>query len=278
MGRKIFKIFFIAVTCLTVAISVYLMVGAGGAKGMLASYNAVKPDSTSGFSKQLHFLQSYTAVTGDVTLAKRQGMSDEDIAAMADGEIPSGDTGQSGGVVDYGVPGPNDLRPYAKVVAQGMIDNIVSGTIRPNSGDTYYDTGVAGPWVCSFNGSQYTLKYACCTTMSLGVRMMAGDSNFVRICSGSYSCSYWNDAFRNAGNWESTSGVTWGQLNVGDVLMATGHTEIVVFKDGQKVYIANGGSDGGITDTASRGYRASYSLNSLITDNRNFIGIVRFGR
>lgn len=100
-GNKLWKIFSTVIVLIFIITCVYLMVGSVSSKGILKSYNAVKPDSSSGFSKTLLFLQSYTQSTGDTSLAIKKGMSEEDAKEIANGGtvVDSGDGNTTG--VDY---------------------------------------------------------------------------------------------------------------------------------------------------------------------------------
>lgn len=85
-GNKLWKIFSTVIVLIFTVTSVYLMIGSASSKSILIAYNAVKPDSASGFSKTLLFLQSYTQITGDTSLAIKKGMSEEDAEEIAKGE------------------------------------------------------------------------------------------------------------------------------------------------------------------------------------------------
>jgi hypothetical protein len=70
-------------------IAVYLMIGASSDSSIIATYNSLKPDSTSGLSKTLVFLKSYTGLTGDTSLALSVGVSESDAQEMAAGTYGS---------------------------------------------------------------------------------------------------------------------------------------------------------------------------------------------
>ena len=84
-GNKLWKIFSTVIVLIFIVTSVYLMIGSASSKSILIAYNAVKPDSASGFSKTLLFLQSYTQTTGDTSLAIKKGLSEEDAEIIASG-------------------------------------------------------------------------------------------------------------------------------------------------------------------------------------------------
>ena len=62
---------------------VFLVIDYGNSDDMIERYDAVKPDSTSGFSKTLQFMQTYTRATGDTSLALKLGISEEDAETIA---------------------------------------------------------------------------------------------------------------------------------------------------------------------------------------------------
>lgn len=92
-NNKLWKVFSFIIAATFIVICIYLMIGSGSSMSILKSYDAVKPDSTSGFSKQLQFVESYTRVTQDTTLAQRLGISEEDAEAMAQGSTTQGGNG-----------------------------------------------------------------------------------------------------------------------------------------------------------------------------------------
>lgn len=71
---------------------VYIVIDYGSSDEIVGVYEGIKPDSTSGFNKALQFLESYTQVTGDTSLAIKRGLSQEDAEIIA-----SGGTTQNGG-------------------------------------------------------------------------------------------------------------------------------------------------------------------------------------
>lgn len=71
---------------------VYIVIDYGSSDEIVGIYEGVKPDSTSGFNKALQFLESYTQATGDISLAIKRGLSEEDAEIIA-----SGGTIQNGG-------------------------------------------------------------------------------------------------------------------------------------------------------------------------------------
>lgn len=83
--NKFFKTMIIP---LLIAISitiVYIVIDYGSSDEIVGVYEGVKPDSTSGFNKSLQFLESYTQVTGDTSLAIKRGLSEEDAEIIASG-------------------------------------------------------------------------------------------------------------------------------------------------------------------------------------------------
>lgn len=85
MGKKFRKIFIRTIVGAYALVVVYIMSGITINMSVLRAYNDVKPDSASGFTKSLNFLQTYTQITGDVTLAVKKGFSKEDAEDMVAG-------------------------------------------------------------------------------------------------------------------------------------------------------------------------------------------------
>jgi hypothetical protein len=84
-GNKIFKIFMTILLIAFIILTVYLLIDSGSHGDLIKSYDAVKPDSTAGFSKTLQFLKTYTQTTGDLSVAMATGMSSEDAEELANG-------------------------------------------------------------------------------------------------------------------------------------------------------------------------------------------------
>lgn len=90
--NKFFKIMIIQLLIAVSITIVYIVIDYGSSDEIVGIYEGVKPDSTSGFNKALQFLESYTQVTGDTSLAIKRGLSEEDAEIIA-----SGGTTQNGG-------------------------------------------------------------------------------------------------------------------------------------------------------------------------------------
>lgn len=90
--NKFFKIMIIPLLIAVSITIVYIVIDYGSSDEIVGIYEGVKPDSTSGFSKALQFLESYTQATGDTSLAIKRGLSEEDAEIIA-----SGGTTQNGG-------------------------------------------------------------------------------------------------------------------------------------------------------------------------------------
>ena len=150
-GNKLWKIFSTIIVLIFIVTCVYLMVGSVSSKGILKSYNAVKPDSASGFNKTLLFLQSYTQTTGDTSLAIKKGMSQEDAEELANGgtivDPGDGSTNTGGGVT------------YASGRTAAEIEQALSARAS-GEGDAgeYYSTS-SGAWeITDVNGSAYLVE------------------------------------------------------------------------------------------------------------------------
>ena len=90
--NKFFKIMIIPLLIAVSITIVYIVIDYGSSDEIVGVYEGIKPDSTSGFNKALQFLESYTQVTGDTSLAIKRGLSEEDAEIIA-----SGGTTQNGG-------------------------------------------------------------------------------------------------------------------------------------------------------------------------------------
>lgn len=96
--NKFFKIMIIPILIAVSITIVYIVIDYGSSDEIVGVYEGVKPDSTSGFNKALQFLESYTQVTGDTSLAIKRGLSEEDAEIIASGGTTqnSGDPATNG--------------------------------------------------------------------------------------------------------------------------------------------------------------------------------------
>ena len=134
----------------------------------------------------------------------------------------------------------------------------------------YYNTSKSNEYKCIINGRTVSLKYRCCTTTVYGILSAVGDTVYPSVvASNPWSCTSILKAFnsRRSNSVISATGKKYKDVNVGDVLISNKHTEIVVYKDGNKVYTANGGSCNGIVKTAQQGYGRTFSLNANVSDD-----------
>lgn len=83
--NKFFKIMIIPLLIAVSITIVYIVIDYGSSDEIVGVYEGIKPDSTSGFNKALQFLESYTQVTGDTSLAIKRGLSEEDAEIIASG-------------------------------------------------------------------------------------------------------------------------------------------------------------------------------------------------
>lgn len=83
--NKFFKIMIIPLLIAVSITIVYIVIDYGSSDEIVGVYEGVKPDSTSGFNKALQFLESYTQATGDISLAIKRGLSEEDAEIIASG-------------------------------------------------------------------------------------------------------------------------------------------------------------------------------------------------
>lgn len=248
-GNKLWKIFSTVIVLIFIVTSVYLMIGSASSKSILIAYNAVKPDSASGFSKTLLFLQSYTQTTGDTSLAIKRGLSEEDAEIIA-----SGGTTQNGGDPATNGVNPdnnqsllqpisnNDYRPGAQAVAM---------TYKNSSGvfDYSKSAGSNGKW--SYNGKEHNSSHRDCSCFCSAMCYIYGyESAYVHRTSVGFSSAYTGYPANN---------FKVSDLRPGDILWRSGHVAMVVYNDGTTCYVADCGKTSRIEDTANKGYTYTYS-------------------
>lgn len=181
-GNKLWKIFSTVIVLIFIVTSVYLMIGSASSKSIIIAYNAVKPDSASGFSKTLLFLQSYTQTTGDTSLAIKKGMSEEDAEEIAKGgtanDAGDGSTSTSGGATTAASRTKEDIEAALAQRASGEGDageyySTSSGwTITKINGNAYLVEVQGAKWKSVRNDSTNTVAsagcwmYACSTAIN----------------------------------------------------------------------------------------------------------------
>lgn len=276
MGKRILKIFLIFTVIMVTITSVYLMIGAGNSSGIYDTYDSVRPDSRSGFDTKLYFVQAYTLITGDTTLAKLQGLSDEDIAAMATGsadinEIVNGNMASSGtGIISVtGELRSDDITAASRAVCQSYITNYSSELYVSSSSD---ECALKPYGVVECNGRNLSpyitdgnVYNRCCNGLSSGILFLCGISKYNDGSNISQSWPYIScpDIWNRVGTQYHFT--TFGELEVGDIICFSGHVETVVKKDETNVYIANAGSTRAIVSTANNGYQHYHTYDTLLT-------------
>lgn len=266
--RWVIKIFAVvaAIACF------YMMISFGGANSNIidiyTSLTATR--QTSDIQKRMRFVSSYTSATGDISFAMNAGYTQEEAEVMqTEGQNFSSSSGGSSNSPDPGSLGSysdQDLRPLAQAVAASSLTPDVMQVILPNAGKEYYCTGCGGPWTADYNGSNVSLGYRCCTTLVQGVERFLGNDAFLSVMGNSYLCSAWVSYTSGSPNRLNGSGLIWGDLQVGDVLLRAQHTEIIVYKEGNTVYVGNMGGDSSIVSTSQQGYAYTKDAGQAFTE------------
>lgn len=147
-NNKLWKVFSFIIAATFIVVCIYLMIGSGSSMSILKSYDAVKPDSTSGFSKQLMFVESYTRVTKDTTLAQKLGISEEDAEDMANG----------GTLQDQGDGGTSGKETFASGRTEADLKTALDNR-KANEGNVgeYFQIG-AGYKIVTFDNSAYLVE------------------------------------------------------------------------------------------------------------------------
>lgn len=188
-GNKLWKIFSTIIVLIFIVTCVYLMVGSVSSKGILKSYNAVKPDSSSGFSKTLLFLQSYTQSTGDTSLAIKKGMSQEDAEEIANGGtvVDAGDGSTSGGFTYAAGRTKSDIEAAlsARASSEGDAGEYFSTSsgwkITEVNGNAYLVEVQGGKWSAVANGSSSTVASVGCYMFACSTAINALNMSTVSI-------------------------------------------------------------------------------------------------
>ena len=72
--QGIWRIFSKTILTISAIVMLNLLMGLGDTKSIFNSYDNIKPDTKSGLNKSLHFVEAYTRITGDTTLAINTGI------------------------------------------------------------------------------------------------------------------------------------------------------------------------------------------------------------
>lgn len=277
-NRINFKAVLWGIIAILVPIMIYLMVDIGSAADVFKQYESIKPSSSSGYSKSLTFLKTYTQTTGDISLGKTIGMTDEQMQDITgDDHSPTSPDDVSG---DSNIPGnidKNDLRSVAKAICSSYLINGQAYYVS-SSRDTNYDVAYGSVTVEGRTLSPYSNKGVynrCCNGLSSGILFLCGINKYNDGSNISQGWPYISceDIYRKVGT--SVGVTTAGQLRVGDIICVTGskgttgHVETVVYIDGGKVYVASAGSDKGILSTAQQGYQRVFDSTQVLDNYYN---------
>lgn len=264
--KVIVKVIIIA----SIVIAIYLVLASGKADSIVKSYASLTNTTNNSFNHNIQFLETYTRQSNDITLATALGISEDRANDILRGGTlqESGEDSFGTGSVSYGSYSDMDLRPIAQAVADAMM------SAYENSGEAnIYSTGNNTEYNVNYNGIEQVVRYRCCTTMVAGIHKILGTQNFLSLTSDVWVCTGWVNSHRdvNSDNMKVVGRdiFSYGDLQVGDILIRAtgdlppdndkGHTEIVVYKDEEYVYVANGGRPDHILGCSSNGATPGYS-------------------
>lgn len=135
---------------LVIVLSVYLLMDSGNSASIIAVYDSVKPDSSSGFNRQLQFLKEYTALTKDTTLAISAGLSPEDADSMANGNLDINDTGDGSTSTSLAYASSRTAEAWKEALQ-------TAGANQANA--AYYDAGDNGGYtITKIDGVHYLVE------------------------------------------------------------------------------------------------------------------------
>lgn len=147
----IFKVFGCALIILCAIVLLELMISSGDAKEVYETYDSVKVDTTSGTSKKLMFLQEYTRISGDTTLAISRGIDKDTANSWA-----AGHDGESEG-------GSGIIRPPVSGSWQQQLDTLAASnsTDAPHyNNQNFKIVSINGTeFIYESQNSQYPLTY-----------------------------------------------------------------------------------------------------------------------
>lgn len=258
-NNKLWKVFSFIIAATFIVICIYLMIGSGSSMSILKSYDAVKPDSTSGFSKTLQFMIGYTRTTGDTSLALKIGIPEEDVETI----VNPGSAGGQGSTDNQGSTG-NNYKDAAIAIATTFKSHDctykggghVNNDYEYSRGSSYGECNPSSAYIAwSYNGKQHTTAHRDCSCFVSSMLYALGyESVFIHRTSSNYAC--FNDVKATIG--------TCADLRPGDILRRSGHVAMVVSVESGVVYIADCGSTNRIAQTANSGYAYTYNAGSAL--------------
>lgn len=235
-----------------IIVVLYVTIDFGSSSDIVKSYSELKSDTTNGFNKKLKFIETYTRLTGDFTLALDKGFTEEDLKDVSQGEENI--------IWDYGEYSDMDLRPLAQAVMDAMISPEGMASAAPDPGDEIYNSNLPAEYYnVTYNGNTQSAKFRCCTTLVHAMEKLLGNTEFLSAVGENWQPGVWIQKTESSGKLHSTAGLTYGDLQAGDIVIKPSHTEIIVYKDESNVYVANAGWDGGIKSCSSIGEHPGYS-------------------
>lgn len=224
---------------ITVIMLLYMVMGSSEYKGILSKYNTVgqvKQRGSGDGNKKLNFLTSYYSETGDLTLAtavkKNKG---EDNMSQSGGSSDSSDENNS--IVDS-VDG-SDFREIAKAVAGEFKINgsYTYGTPNKDNAGYFYNysqnNGSKSAFLMLDGSSIKTTHRDCSCFVSMMLCQTKLKQKWVHYTSGTIA---------NCGACVTNSINTIGDLKAGDILWRKSHVAMVVYNDGNLVYVGDFGS------------------------------------
>ena len=227
-------------------IALYMVIDFGSSKDIMSIYGNLRPDTVNGFNKKLEFIETYTRLTGDYTLALDKGFSEDDVNEIIEG-----------GTIQDNIATDEDWTAYAMEVVRQLGTTYSCNNYRRLSfanGNSFYGT----PCCCCL---------VECTLANAGKIPSSTNSAFGH-CGGLATNYGTSVAFDDA--------TTFASLKVGDVFCYYGqrpgdsaricHVDMVIKIDTASgtVYIANGGSSNSLANTYNQGYAYTVNLNDRV--------------
>lgn len=250
-------------------LAIYMVSDLGSSSEIMKMYGALKPDTVVGFNKKLEFVETYTRMTGDLTLALDKGFTEEDAQEILDGGTIQDDTIEE----DIELITDGTLLSVAQQIAQKMVT-----TPRSTSHVSRCDSSSSGVYCqctgsridnVNINGKEGCIYRRDCSAYTMAILYFGGVMP---------TNTNWNSTAQND-NLEcvSTNG-TFRDAQVGDVLWKSGHVGIVVEIKDDKVYVADAGSTNSIIKASETGYSYCFNIDDSVKEWRNTtVKILRVG-
>lgn len=249
--------------------ALYIFIDYKSETGLIEAYNKVGASKSTNMSntKKLNFLSTYVKQTGDFSIASEKGYVDGDLRPNG-GKEEDTSTGDSSNEDTQDISNNMQAAVTEKDVTS-IAKQIATWYFVPGSSDYYHDHSsyndmvINGITIKAYNNGTYNrVCNGFVSHMLVAMGFKVCTDNFPWLSCADFASTYGKEVVAS----KEYANVTYGSLEVGDIICIPNHVEIVTKKDNSRVYIAAAGGHDAIVETASCGYRHEHAFNEIIND------------